>query len=100
MLEITKRSDHSPGKVPSLQPFGILAFRLRPGIAVGKRTEVHEIPDGDDDQSCRDLQSDFGTQCRGQEIKNCAREQDGEIKCREIMVEKELALHEEEWEVM
>ena len=53
----------------------------------------------DDEHSC-DLQSEPGSQRRGDQVKHSAQQEDGKIKGWKVMMEEQLAAHEEEGKVV
>jgi len=58
------------------------------------------VPDGQDYEDDSDLEANSRAQGRGNNIETSGGEQDSEIKRREVVVEEELASHDEEREVM
>ena len=67
---------------------------------VNQRRKVLEMPNRQDNQHGRDLQPHFRPQRRRDEVKHGAGEENGEIKRREVVMQKELSAHEEEWKVV
>ena len=55
-------TDLVPAEVPSPQPPRILTFRSRPRAPVRQWAEDREIPDGEDDEHRRDLETPAWTE--------------------------------------
>lgn len=93
--------------VPCGEQFGSVALPFGPGIAVrewGVNSE-HCNRDGKKSYSSRPtngrvlLQAEF-TESVAYEVKHLAQGHNGEIECWKVMVQKELAGHQIEWEVV
>ena len=89
-----------PREVPSLKPLGTPTFRLRPRIAVHERTEVHVVPDRNDQQGSSYLQAHSGTEGRRDKVKDTTRQQNGEVQRREVVMQEKLAIHEIERQIV
>ena len=61
---------------------------------------MRKLPDRKDDEHSCDLQSEPGSQRRGDQVKHSAQQEDGKIKGWKVMMEEQLAAHEEEGKVM
>lgn len=67
-------ADRVPIEVPSSQPPSLLAFTPRPRIPIHKRAEDREIPNGENYNNCRDLETPAWTQRRRQEVEYRAKQ--------------------------
>lgn len=86
--------------IPSLQDLGRLTLRPRPFRSIsqgGSGSEDQDGHQGDDNQGSKS-EAD-GDEPAG-EVKGDTEHEDGEIEGGEVVVEEELAAHEEEGEVM
>lgn len=94
-------------KVPSGEELETVALGLSPGAAVGKRRVQHEDNSGEGQESDSSdpvddwalAHADAGNTGRGV-VKDLAESDDSEVKRREVVVQEELTLHEEEGEVV
>jgi hypothetical protein len=87
-------------KVPVRQPLCTVALRLGPRRAVRERAEVSVHEDDADEEATGDLQPHARPERARCEIEYGAPEQDGEVEGREVVVQEELAAHEEEGRVV
>ena len=87
-------------EIPSLQPLGLLTLLPRPRVPIRQRTQVVEIPNGQNNEHSCNLQPDPRPHGRGEEIKHRTRQQDSKVECWEVVVQEKLTLHQEEGEVV
>lgn len=57
-------------------------------------------PHGDEDENESDLKPELGLQGMSEEVEDGGKEEDGEVESGEVVMEEELALHDEEGEVV
>jgi hypothetical protein len=88
------------GEVPILQPFRIFAILFRPFTSICKGSPMLESPQSHDQYDSCHLHSELWFKSRSSQVENAREKQDGEIECRKVMMQEELALHDEEGEVM
>jgi hypothetical protein len=69
----TRIVDLVPTEVPSPQPLSFLTFRSRPRVPIRQRAENREIPDGDNYEHGRDLETPARTERRRDEIEYSAK---------------------------
>ena len=72
----------------------------RPRVTIRERTEMRKGPDGQRHNDRSDLDPPPRRHRRRQQIEYRHKRKDGEIECGEIVMEEELALHEEEGEIV
>ena len=97
---MSRRPVRSPREVPCLHPLRLVALRLRPREAVRDRAEVRVVPNGEDEEYSRNLQANARAKRCCKKVKDTAREKDGVVKSGEVVMQEQLAVHEEEWEVV
>lgn len=73
---------------------------LRPRISIRQRAKLGKVPYCHDREYARDLESDLGLQRRRRKVEYGARQEDRKVKCREVVMQEQLAAHEEEREVV
>ena len=93
--------------IPSAEKLDLPASSLRPRVTISKRGVKAE---GDDTESQEDNSTGSADPLAGLETKarnagsdvvvSLTESQDGEEECREVVVQEQLALHQEEWEVV
>lgn len=94
-------------KVPFVKDLDAHALRLGPRRAIGQWGEQGEDccakdkegHSGDAVNESATVTEGSGDSCR-HKVKHLAERDDGEVECREIVVQEKLALHQEEGEVM
>ena len=93
-------SHYSPGEIPSFEPFGTQTLTSSPLSAIYKWREVNKVINGNDSKDPSNLKPDLRSQGRCGKIKNTAGDKNSKIESGEIVMEEELALHEEKREVV
>lgn len=88
------------GKVPSLQPLMLHTSIPCPRSSIRQWHEMHIVQHRNGQKPSNDLESIFGFQTPGENVKHRAEEENGEIESREIMMQEKLSGHQVEGEVM
>ena len=97
--ENQKRQD-APSKVPRLEPLRTRTLLLRPRVSICQRAKPGKVPYCHDREHGRDLKSNLGLQRRCRKVEYGARHEDRKVERREVVMQEQLAAHEEEREVM
>ena len=94
-------------KVPGVQHLDPLAGRLRPRVAVRQRGVQCKCADAEDQEDDGPNPAHAGPipqaehgRATGDEVVGLAKTQDGKVQSREVVVQEQLALHQEEGEVV
>lgn len=59
-----------------------------------------ECPQSKDEDDCRHLNPELRSQGRSCQIKDAREEENGEVQSWEVVMQEELSLHDEEWDVV